>query len=255
MTQSLPYGGFKWSSEWDLSTVRRLMDIKEDSCDGYILEVDLEYPQELHDTHKDLPFCPEHKVPPGSKQEKLLTTLYKKERYVIHYRALQQAIQNGLKLTKIHRAIEFKQKPWLKEYVDMNTQERMKATNYFDKNMYKLMINAVYGKTMENERKRVDVKHVSRWDKTFGTEAYISQPNFHSCAIINENLVVIQMNRTKIPIKKPIYVGLSVLDLSKIKLYDFHYGYIIPNVGDKAKLLYTDNDSLIYEFKNFNIYN
>ncbi|XP_058790457.1 uncharacterized protein LOC131663808 [Phymastichus coffea] len=251
MTQSLPFEGFKWVSNVDMSN---FFNISDDSDVGYILEVDLEYPQELHDEHKDLPLCPEHTKPPGSKQKKLLTTLYDKERYVIHYRALKQALKYGLKLKKIYRALEFKQKQWLKPYVDLNTEKRKQAKNEFEKLFYKLMINAVYGKTMEDERKRKDVKLINQWGGRYGAEARIAQPNFHSSSIFHENLAAIQLSQTTISIKKPIYIGLCVLDLSKTLVYDFHYGYMKQRIGEKCKLLYTDTDSLIYEIQDVDMY-
>ena len=109
MMQWLPFAGFEWIE--DVEKTPDFWNVPEDSEVGYLLEVDLGYPQELHDTHKDLPFCPEHGVPPGSKQQKLLTKLFKKEKYVIHYRVLQQALQHGLILKKVHRALKFKQGP------------------------------------------------------------------------------------------------------------------------------------------------
>jgi len=121
--------------------------VPDDSPHGYIVECTLSYPPNLHEHHNDYPFCPEHKVPPGSKQKKLLSTLDDKEEYVIHYRALKQALENGLILKKVHRALKFKQEPWLKPYVEYNTEKRKQSTNEFDKMYYKLMINSVYGKS------------------------------------------------------------------------------------------------------------
>ena len=140
MGHSLPYGNFEWVYEKDLYTTD--FNVNDDSPVGYILEVDLEYPKEIYDEHNDLPFCPEHVKPAGSSQEKLLTTLHDKKNYVIHYKYLQYALQNKLKLKKIHRILKFSQTPWLRSYIELNT--RLRAMS--QKNFYKLMNNAIYGK-------------------------------------------------------------------------------------------------------------
>ena len=244
MMESLPTSQFQWIEIFD----NRFWDVAEDSEVGYFLEVDLEYPQHLHNQHSDLPFCPEHRVPPGAKLSKLLTTLYKKEKYVLHHRVLQQVLRHGLVLSKVHRALKFKQSPWLRPYIDYNSAKRKEAKNEFEKMLYKLFNNAVYGKTIESERKRVDVKLVNKWEGRYGAEALISKPNFHSCSIFDENLVGIQLNRTSIMIKKPIYVGLAVLKISKTCLYRFHYDFMKKQLGDKCKLMYTDTGKLICLF-------
>ncbi|XP_011878101.1 PREDICTED: uncharacterized protein LOC105567657 [Vollenhovia emeryi] len=130
MCQPLPYANFRWIEDitnFDASA------IAADSSTGYILEVDLEYPQHLHDAHIDLPFCPTRDKPPGKRQDKLLATVYDKKRYVIHYRNLQQSTRHGLRVTKIHRVLEFSQSPWLRDYIELNTQFRTRATNDFEK--------------------------------------------------------------------------------------------------------------------------
>lgn len=248
LQQPLPYADFQWV---DVNTD---FNVADDSEFGYILEVDLEYPRHLHDPHKDLPFCPEHKKPPGSKLEKLLTTLDTKSHYILHYRTLKQALKNGLQLKKIHRILRFKQKPWLKTYVDLNSKMRQEAKNDFEKNLYKLMNNAVFGKTMENVRKRVNVKLITKWQGRYGAEALISRPEFHSRTILDENLVLIELKQTQILMNKPIYVGLCVLDLSKTLMYDFHYNYMKREFGEKCKLLYMDTDSFLYEISCADIY-
>ena len=228
MTEPLPSVGFKWV---DKIGQHDFFNVPDDHPYGFILEVDLEYPEILHDEHKDLPFCAEHRAPPGSKKTKLITILHDKERYIRHHRALKQALENGLILRKVHRALQFNQSRWLKKYIDLNSEKRKNAKNEFEKMLFKLFNNAVYGKTMENERKHFDVKLVNKRTGRYGAETLIAKPNFHSCTIFEENLVAVQMLRSEIFIRKPMYIGLTVLDLSKTLVYRFHYQYMRSRVN------------------------
>ena len=146
---------YGWAMSQKLPLKDFIKKYDEDSNTGYFLEVDIDYPKELFNLHKDLPFLPERKK--VEKVEKLICSIEDKEKYVIHIRALKQALNHGSKLKKVHRAIKFNQKAWLKPYIDMNTKLRTNAKNEFEKNFFKLMNNSVFGKTMENVRNHRDI--------------------------------------------------------------------------------------------------
>ena len=152
MSQPLPTGGFHWV-DVKPDEISKLMNFSEK---GYLLEVDVAYPRELHDYHNDLPFMCERMV--IGRVEKLIPNLYYKKRYIIHIRALDQELKHGLVLECIHRGIEFKQSAWMKEYIDFNTKLRTAAASFFEKDFYKLMNKSVFGKTMENIRKHRNIK-------------------------------------------------------------------------------------------------
>ena len=184
--------------------------------------------------------------------KKLVPNLYYKKRYVIHIRALDQALKHGLVLERIHRAIEFKQSAWMKEYIDFNTKLRTAATNDFEKDFYKLMNNAVFRKTMENIRKHRNIKLVAN------REAYLKavmKPNFKSGTLFGSNLMGCEMGKIKVVMNKPVYLGQAILDLSKIVMYEFHYDYMKRKYDDdKLTLCYMDTDSLIYSIETKDFY-
>ena len=113
------------------------------------------------------------------------------------------------------------------------------------------MNNSVFGKTMENIRNRVDVKLVNNRKQA---EKLSTKPNFNHSNIFSENLISIHMKKTKLTFNKPVYLGMCILDLSKTLMYDFHYNYIKQKYGDKAELLFTDTDSLMYEIQTEDFY-
>ena len=235
MLKPLPVGDFKWMSPLELET---WMDFP---C---ILEVDLEYPRELHDAHNDYPLAPERlKI---NKVEKLIPNLSDKTNYVLHRENLKLYLELGLKLKHIHRGIKFKEKPWMKSYIELNTDLRTKGKNDFEKYFFKLMNNSVFGKTMENIRNRVDVRLVNNQDKA---KKLISKTNLKHWTRFDENLIGVHLKRIKLTFNKPVYCGMAILDLSKTLIYDFHYRYILPKFGKKQKLLFTDTDSLCYEIE------
>jgi hypothetical protein len=241
MSLPLPTHGFEWMNESELANWKH---VTRQDGEGCILEVDLEYSKDLHELHNDYPLAPE--IVKISKVSKLIPNLNNKEKYILHYENLKLYESLGLKVTKIHRGIRFHESAWLKSYIDLNTALRAKATNDFEKDFFKLMNNSVFGKTMENIENRVDVRLVTDRTKALKLAA---MPNYDRTTIFDENLVAIHMKRTKLLYNKPIYLGMCILDLSKTLMYDFHYNYVKKKYGDRAKLLFTDTDSLMYEIK------
>ena len=154
-----------------------------------------------------------------NKCKKLVCNLYDKKKYVVHIKSLRQALNHGLKLKKIHR-VEFSQKAWLKPYIDMNTELRKLAKNDFEKDLFKLMNNSVFGKTMKNIRNHRNIKLVTTDKKR---SKLVSEPNYHSIKLISEYLSIIEMKKIKIKMSKPMYLGLSILEISKKLNYEFWY--------------------------------
>lgn len=253
MMQYLPVDGYEWC--YDEFSTEKILSIPDDSPVGYVFEVDLEYPQSLHDLHKDYPFCSENANVPYTKERKLLLTLYDKKNYVIHYKMLKSVLRHGLILRKIHRVMKFNQSQWLKPYVDLNTELRTRATNEFEKEFFKLLINAIYGKTMENVRARADIRLKNKWYGPYGARQLIAKPNFKRFKIFDKDLVAIELNKTSIEMNKPILVGMAVLDISKVLMYDFYYGHLKKKYNDKVCMLYTDTDSFVLEVNTDCFYN
>ena len=164
---------------------------------------------------------------------------------------MKQTLNHGLKLKKIHRIIEFNQEAWLKPYIDTNTELRKAAKNHFEKDLFKLMNNSVFGKTMENIRKHRDIKLVTKDKKR---SKLVSEPNYHIINLISEDLSIIEMKKTKVKMNKPIYLGLSILEISKTLMYEFWYDYMKPKYNDNVKLCYLDTDSFIINIKTNDFY-
>ena len=200
MSKKLPTNGFKWIDNNETAGPSAKHVINEDliknynenNDKGYILEVDVKYPKRLHELHSDLPLLSERME--VNKHKKLVCNLFNKKKYVVHINALEQALNHGLKLKKIHRVMEFNQEAWLKPCIDMNTKLRKAAKNDFEKDLFKLMNNSVLGKTMENIRKHRDIKLVTTDKKR---SKLVSEPNYHTINLISEDLSIIEMKKTK----------------------------------------------------------
>ena len=245
MSQPLPHSNFTWLSEEELE---EMLD-DPTKIKGCTLEVDLDYPTELHDLHNDYPLAPELIV--VNRVPKLTPNLNDKTNYVVHSRMLQQCLKRGLVLKKIYRGVKYTESTFLKTYIDSNTASRTAAKSDFEKDFFKLMNNSVFGKTMENVRKRCSVEIVNGSEKK-KLERLIAKPSYKSSFIFeNSNLVSMRMGKTTVELNKPVYLGQTILDVSKTLMYDFHYDYVKTKYGDKAQLLFTDTDSLCYEIEDF----
>ena len=210
--------------------------ISENSNIGYILEVDLEYPEELHDIHNDYPLRPE-KIEVEYKMlskyckdivdwydirvggvKKLIPNLSSKVKYVVHYKNLIYYLSLGMKLVKIHRTLSFKQSNWLKNYTDFNTKKRKESSDEFNKNLYKLKNNCIYGKSIENIRKRINVELINDKKKY---QKIVNKSNFISQEIIDQTFVAVHCSKKVLTLDKPIYTGFCILELPKLLMYQF----------------------------------
>ena len=232
---------------------------------GCCLDVDLEIPKELHRLFNDYPLAPERfeitedilspytkdllqrMNKKHTKQILLTQTLYNKYHYKIYYKTLRLYVDLGVKILKIHSGYEFKERAYMYDYIMKNTNLRNEAKINKDElgiELYKLMNNSVYGKTLENVFNYKDYKYVND-DNLL---KYTSKPIYKSATIINKNSILVENKGIKVKINKPIYVGAIITDIAKYLMFNFHYNYLIPEFGlDNVKLLFTDTDSLAYE--------
>jgi hypothetical protein len=263
MSKYIPLGHYKWN---DKISLNKILSTKNNNYIGYIVEVDLEIPIELHDYFNDYPLAVENtSYEPSpymkevaeklnvkqSKVNKLIPNLYNKTKYVTHYQNLKLFWQLGLKITKLHRVLQFEQKPFLQDYIMFNTNMRSQTKLDYEKDLFKLFNNAIFGKTMENVEKRIDVRLIND-ENTF--MKHVCKPYYKSSKIFSNNLCAIHLNKTEVIYDKPIGVGYTILELSKHHMYDFHYNVMKKKYNENLKLLFTDTDSLCYRIKTKDLY-
>ena len=244
MCKMLPVSDFKWVDDLSKFTEDLIKNYDEDGDIGYNLEVDVEHPKNIHKLHSNLLFLPERmKI---IKCNKLVCSLHDKENYPVHILTLKQALNHGLKLTKVHRVAEFTQEDWLKPYIDMNNKLRKNAKNDLEKDFFKLMKNLVFGKTMDNVRNHRYIRVVTS-DKRRSILA--SEPNYHSSKYISKDLMIMEIRKVEVKMNKSICLGQAILDISKTLMYEFWDDYIKLKYGDKAGLCYMDTDSFVMYIK------
>jgi len=260
MSRYLPTKNFKWNDEeW---TKEKIMSIDDEADTGYTFEVDLHIPDHLHDHFNNYVPCPENiqikkddlndwqtENYTESKIRKLCTSFHDKIDYVVNYRYLKLVLSLGVELIKVKRVMEFTQTNFLKSYIQLNTTLRTKATNDFEKDFFKLMNNSVFGKTMENVRNRINFRLVSTEEQAYRVK------NLSRFTIFDDNLVGVHIQKQKVRLNKPVYLGQAILDDSKYLMYDFHYNFMLKKVErNNIDLLFTDTDSLCYNIKKTDIF-
>lgn len=278
MSRPLPIGGYEWDDGKDLlgdylndlhnhqlfNEAEALRDTSEKFCtEGAIYEVDGYFPDSTHDKLRDLPPAPVKQAVPDealsdysrqlyaqfglehdAKGTKLLCTLEPRTRYKVHYKALHLYTTLGFVVTKIHRVLRFVQRPWLRGYVASRTAKRKAAKTAFEKDFFKLTVNAVYGKFIQDNRKHMDVRVLTQddMDDPKKWDPYIR--NLADRRIINDKLVLLFVKKGAVQLNSPMLVGSVILDHSKWLMYDFYYNVMKANFGDRCRLIFTDTDSL-----------
>ena len=270
MQQPLPTGNFKWIHKDEEIVGERLEEtldviknLKDDDPIGVYIELDFEYPDEIKEKTKHFPLAPSHfHAPPEiqsdyqrsfnnkTKNKKLVCTQLPQEKYLIHYRNLKYYLSLGLKVNKIHSLISFNQSTWMKNYIDGNTAKRNAAATLFEKDLYKVLNNAAFGKTMEDIRKRRDIIIITKAAEAVKIQ---SRPTFKNIKIFSEDLAAIEKVKYETTFNKPIYVGFAILELSKLLMYKMFYDVLQPTYPN-IELLYMDTDSFFLNIPTKDLY-
>jgi len=276
MQQPLPTGGFKWiynsiGENIPIDDINKIKEIlknikkhKDDDPLGLLLEVDFEYPDSIKAKTQFFPLAPEHMVigenllsdynksfrSVQTKAKKLVCTQLPKKNYLVHYRNLKFYLRMGLQVSKIHSIIEFEQSPWMKGYIDGNSEKRALGTSDFEKSIYKLLNNSAFGKTMEDVRKRRNILLLTNPEEAIKIQ---SRPTFKSSTIFSPTLMAVETIRYEIEMNKPIYVGFSILELSKLKMYEMYYD-VLQIKYPSIELLYMDTDSFFLKVPTKDLY-
>ena len=261
MSQFLPYDEIKFEKDICLE---KILNTPDDNDIGYFLEIDLKYPDNIKQKTKYFPFCPENKkINPNkyneymnsikpenyTKSKKLICDWTDKKKYLIHYRMLKFYVSHGMIVVKIHEIISFKQSRWLESYISFNTQKRNKAKNDFEKDFFKLLNNAAFGKFLENVRNRLELELIKKDDiKKIITQQ--SKLTFNGIQKIYENYYSFTYKKNEIVMDKAIYVGFSILELSKLHMYETYYDTLQPYFGqENLQLHYIDTDGMFLSMK------
>ena len=267
MSEPLPYDEIKFDNTVTLADI---INTPDDSNIGYFIEVDMTYPNNIKDKTKNFPFAPMNKkiIPDNFNEymkeikpdtyiqtKKLICDWSDKKNFLIHYRMLKFYIRHGMIVDKIHNIISFRQSRWLEKYISFNTQKRNKAKNDFEKDFYKLLNNAFYGKTMENVRNRLKIKFIKKDDYREIIKQQ-SKLTFNGIHKSYQNCDSYTFKQNEVLMDKPIYLGFAVLELSKLHMYETYYDKLQPYFGlENIQLHYMDCDSFVLSIETDNIIN
>src|SRR3990167_10520403 len=244
--------------------------LPDEIATGYIVECDLDYPVELHDSHNDYPLAPQRlridETMLGGQQKqlrvqcgiqraestKLCPNLLNKRKYIVHYRLLKYYLAKGLRLVAVHRALKFEQRAWIADYIDLNSRARADPNaSKFEQNLRKELNNTIYGKTMQNERRHTTVHLLLDEQKVV---ELMQKPHCGWVHQFDYDLTAVEMAKIYPKIKMPFEVGFAVLELSKLLMYQHHYDFFKARYGERASLLFTDTDSLMYHIETPDLY-
>jgi len=272
----LPVGNYRWVDRDALDLIQPnrekfLKSLDRNSLVGYFFEIDLSFPENVHEKLNSYPPAPYNRVVKKEelspfqkqilndieissqyfKQNRLISDLYTRKNYICHFSVLKTFMDLGCKVDIIHRAVYFTQQPWLSSYIQFNTVKRQACNNMIEKSFWKLANNCIYGKFIENKRKRQRIVLISSVEKAM---MYNKKPSVQGMKIINENLVSLRLRKLVVHFDRPLAIGCTILDESKRLMLNFHYDYVCQRYGINANLLATDTDSLIYQIFTDNVY-
>jgi len=242
-------------------TKDHIMSLAEDSEFGFYLEVDLSYPEEMHNYFNCFPPAPVRRsvkihelserqrklrkklnIKSNMKIEKLIADLHPNKNYVLHYRSLQRYLQVGLKLDKVHKILKFRQQRVFARFMEFCAEMRKNSSNKFHSDMWKLVGNSIFGKSLESVRDRVRINIVT---KPKVAKLLLKKPTLKDVIVLTDTISLFVMRKTNVVLNKPIYLGISVLDFSKSHMVDFYYNYLKRFYGNDVKLICTDTDSFM----------
>lgn len=267
----LPHSLYEWYEPQMDDITKFITNLDDDGDYGYIIQCDLEYPEHLHEKHNDFPLAPEKievsyenlsqyskdaLLETGNrsknyKSEKLMATFFKRVDYVTHLKNLKLYLELGMRLLKISKILRFHQTPFLKPYIDMCSQKRQLSPNKFEKDLWKKLANSVFGKTLQDSSKYVEVKlHLK--EETF--QKAVNKPDFKNLTILQETMCVTTHGIKRVVFDKPYAVGFSILELSKWYMFYFYYNVLLERIPyQNVDLLMTDTDSFCIKIKNFSL--